>query len=184
MNFLLQLSARTLMLLAGMRGSPESLCECPDQARLCGIARDAVAAVELATRLPTTGPAAKEAAVVLLLSIAHHESGFWAEVQDDSLCHHGAWCDRGRSVSLYALFGGVAWIGHSRAEIVGSNLLATRLALHWLAVHARGGTLDAMTVRYAGARGRAARELAHGFDFTAHKVGLKRQGFTGLEWHR
>lgn len=101
-----------------------------DTARLQQVAADIWDATENA-KLPFTGPAARESSALVLVTIAHHESGFWSNVQDCSLCYPGsAWCDRGKSVTLFQLREGTFAFGKfSREELCANNKLATQRAL-------------------------------------------------------
>lgn len=143
-----------LLTLMRSAADPGSFCEDESNARLCGVASDAVMATQSARALPFDGPAAEPASIVALLSVAYHESGFRADVQDCTI--RG---DMGRSISLYQLHIGPARHGHSAEEICTDNLLATRLALRYLARTARRGSVYGMFWGYAGAPGKAALEL-------------------------
>ena len=147
-----------LLSLLGQRTDPDLYCDVPANARLCDVARDAATAVESATRLPFDGPAANEASTVLLLSIAWHESiQFRADVQTCGLKG-----DHGRSITNYQLHVGPARGVHSEAELCdpdAGNLLASRLALRWLARYARRGSLTGIVRGYAGGEGIGSREI-------------------------
>jgi hypothetical protein len=118
---------------------------------------------ETATSTLYCGPQAQEAASLALATVAVHESGLWAKVQDCSACYIGSQhCDRGFSVSIYQLHAGSrSWAGFTRTEICADNGLATRLALRILERH-RGARDAAGVVRgYArGGRHAAAGEMA------------------------
>ena len=143
-------------MLAMLRSSadPMTFCDDAEHARLCAVAEDTVAATDGARALPFDGPAAQSASIVALLSVAYHESGLREDVQDCTV--RG---DKGRSISLYQLHVGPARHGHTADEICSDNLLATRLALRYLARTARRGSVYGMFSGYAGAPGKAALEI-------------------------
>lgn len=144
-----------------------SLVDCSQDAdRLHGIAIDVASAVESAEVLPFDGDAAKEATALALIGTAFHESKFRADVQDCSLCSgKTAWCDHGRSVSIYQL---MLWRKSDRAKVCASNAAATKAALATLVKHARySGSSRSMFCGYAsgdpGRCGKAANRLYKGF---------------------
>lgn len=118
------------------------------EARLTAVAADIA---EVSSHHPIyCGDAGADATALALVAIADHESGWHPGVQDGSLCQPGSkWCDRGRSISLYQLRVGVAWGGHTRTEIDGSNALATRLALRVLSRFAARSVLTEQFCGYA-----------------------------------
>lgn len=98
-----------------------------ERERLTGIATD-IAKVSLAQPV-FDGPKGAEATAIALLTVAQMESGFWAKVQDCSICYPGSqWCDQGRSITLYQLQGRMAWGQYSREQLCESNTLATERA--------------------------------------------------------
>jgi len=148
------------LILAAHAGRPDA--GDPGQlARLRGVAEDIV---YVATEHPIW-PGAPERTAAALYAVARHESGFWSRVQDCSICYPGsAWCDRGRSVSLYQIRLGVK--GPRREELCSSNRVATQRAAEILRGGAKASTV-AMFSRYAGCWPdrpcKAARELDAGY---------------------
>lgn len=146
--------------------------------RACRIAQDIITTVDAASRLPFDGDAAKEAADVLLLSVAFHESGLRESVENCSYCEQNKLaCDGGRSMSMFQLMTGRAWMGHTKDEICTDNRLATKLALRWLTHFSRGGTTP-MFRSYAGCPNKrvgceAAAGLQTQFDVLARRAGLQ-----------
>lgn len=158
-----------------------------DRMRLHGVAQDIWAAADAipVDRQPFQGEAAKEASAVALTTIAFHESGFWQKVQDCSICYPGsAWCDRGRSVSLFQLReGSSSWGSYTRKDLCTDNSKAAERAMAVLARHRRAGVpvtlFDAYARGGAGiSPGRAAVEMSRIFDTFAPKAGLRVKGMT------
>ena len=73
------------------------------------------------------GGGADVALGMMLVAIAHHESGFLASV--DTCTRRG---DTGRSITLFQILRGPNWEGHSAQEICADRKLAVRLALNVL----------------------------------------------------
>jgi hypothetical protein len=103
------------------------------------IAKDAVPLDEVATDIVSVieaqdapqlfeGPARREAAALLLVAIAAHESGFSRAIDQ---CHRRG--DSGRSRTMWQLIGKVHLAGHSYKEVCADRRLAARLALATLA---------------------------------------------------
>lgn len=117
----------TIMLTVGTtrQGVPAPDPEA-ERARVTTIATD----IAKASQRPLFGgPRGIDATALALLTIAQTESGFWANVQDCTLCYPGsAWCDQGRSVTIYQLQGPMAWGGYTREQLCTSNSLATERA--------------------------------------------------------
>lgn len=160
--FLLTLNLILLAIGASpVKGEAEAelVCDAPDTAHLCVVARDIETAVEQADvtsfrhdqrsavppksigtlPLPFQGDLAREAAAAALVTVAWHESDrFSPAMMDCSACPLGGpRCDRGKSISIYQLHTGVSWMGYSRDEICSDNLIATKISLHWLSYHGR-----------------------------------------------
>lgn len=166
----------TLILQLTKQPAADSASACDTNPRACNIARDFIAAVDAAPRLPFDGPAAKETADVLLLAVAFHESGLRESVQDCTYCDTDPRaCDGGRSMSMFQLMRGRAWGKHTKEEICSDNRLAARLALHWLTRFSNGG-LPAMFQSYAGCARRAcvaSRQLQSQFEVLLGKTPLR-----------
>lgn len=124
------------------------------------------------------GEAKAEATTAVLYAIARHESGFWAKVQDCSICYYGsAWCDHGRSITLFQLReGSGTWGTYTRKELCEDNLKATERTALVLRGFSKSTTLM-MFNSYAGGGllrpVRAARELENIFQATLDKTGIK-----------
>lgn len=153
-----------------------------DKMRLNGVAQDIWAAADALPdqRQPFQGEAGKEATAVALTAISFHESGFWVKVQDCSICYPGsAWCDRGRSVSLFQLReGSSSWGKYTRAELCEDNAKAAERAAIVLARHRGASAPVTLFDGYAkgGASihpGQAAIDMAKYFDTFAKKAGIR-----------
>ena len=114
-----------LAMALALSGAPE-----PTPAMVT-VARAATYAVATAPSLPLTGPAAREGTIAMLVGVAWHESGFRADVVD---CRTRG--DSGRSVSAWQLMRGMAWAGHTQAEICRSPELTASLALRVITIQA------------------------------------------------
>lgn len=79
--------------------------------------------------LPFAGSAAREASALALVAIAHHESGFRAEVEDCRIVGTDH-----PSVTAFQLWGPFARGGHSRRALCTSPALAAERAL-WTLAH-------------------------------------------------
>jgi hypothetical protein len=99
-----------------------------DVPRLTSIAQDISEASIARQGEIFKGGGADVALGMMLVAIAHHESGFLASV--DTCTRRG---DTGRSISLFQILHGPNWEGHSAQEICGNRKLAVRLALNVLA---------------------------------------------------
>jgi len=159
-----------LVLALGPRG--------PDDAsRLTAVADDIWTASE--SRPAFCGPAAAEATAILLATVADHESGWRAGVQDCSLCVPGGqWCDHGLSAALWQLRRGGMWrTDEERAEICADNAVATRLALSLLRRYRRENTIEGMLRGYASGwtsqRSKAAADMATLFGRLSGKLRLR-----------
>jgi hypothetical protein len=95
--------------------------------RLTSIAQDISEAASARQAEIFHGGGADVALGMMLVAIAHHESGFLASV--DTCTRRG---DTGRSISLFQILRGPNWEGHSAEEICGNRKLAIRLALNVL----------------------------------------------------
>ncbi len=95
--------------------------------RLTSIAQDISEAASARQAEIFKGGGADVALGMMLVAIAHHESGFLASV--DTCARRG---DLGRSISLFQLLRGPNWEGHSAEAICGNRKLAVRLALNVL----------------------------------------------------
>ncbi len=144
-------------------------------ARLRGVVDDMVAVGK--SNPIFSGDAGSEATTVALYAVARHESGFWGKVQDCSICFPGsAWCDHGRSVTLYQIMRGSGWGTYTRQELCSDNRKASERAAIVLGRSAGRSSTLAMFNAYAGCQPwracRAARELESGFRATLAKVGV------------
>jgi hypothetical protein len=142
-NALAVLCLNVFLALAGstlLADSAEAMayCESDDTQPACSMA-DAIAQVAEAEVSPFAGPESAKGAVVALAVVAWHESRrLDPTIIDCSGCPLGGpRCDRGRSVSAFQLFQGVAWKGYAREDICQDSALAASLALHWLTYHGR-----------------------------------------------
>jgi hypothetical protein len=153
-----------------------------DKMRLHGVAQDIWAAADALpdNRQPFQGEAGKEASAVALVTVSFHESGFWSKVQDCSICFPGsAWCDRGRSVSLFQLReGSSSWGAYTRAELCEDNAKAAERAMVVLSRHRRSPLpvtlFDAYARGGAGIKpGQAALEMSRYFDQFSKKAGIR-----------
>jgi len=95
--------------------------------RLTSIAQDISEAASARQAEIFKGGGADVALGMMLVAIAHHESGFLSSV--DTCTRRG---DTGRSISLFQILRGPNWEGHSAEEICGNRKLAIRLALNVL----------------------------------------------------
>lgn len=95
--------------------------------RLTSIAQDISDAATARQGEMFKGGGADVALGMMLVAIAHHESGFLASV--DTCTRRG---DTGRSISLFQILRGPNWEGHSAEEICRDRKLALRLALNVL----------------------------------------------------
>jgi hypothetical protein len=95
--------------------------------RLTSIAHDLSEAAAARQGEMFKGSAADVALGMMMVAIAHHESGFLASV--DTCTRRG---DTGRSISMFQILHGPNWEGHSAEEICGNRKLAVRLALNVL----------------------------------------------------
>jgi len=98
-----------------------------DGPRLASIANDISEAASARQGELFQGTGADVALGMMLVAIAHHESGFLAAV--DTCTRRG---DAGRSISLFQILRGPNWEGHSAAEICGDRKLAVKLAVNVL----------------------------------------------------
>ena len=98
-----------------------------DAPRLTSIAQDISEASSARQAEIFQGGGADVALGMMLVAIAHHESGFLASV--DTCTRRG---DTGRSISLFQILRGPNWEGHTAEEICGDRKLAIRLALNVL----------------------------------------------------
>lgn len=98
-----------------------------DTTRLTSIAQDISEAASARQGEIFKGGGADVALGMMLVAIAHHESGFLASV--DTCTRRG---DTGRSISLFQILRGPNWEGHSAEEICANRKLALRLALNVL----------------------------------------------------
>lgn len=99
-----------------------------DTPRLTSIAHDISEAASARQGEMFKGGGADVALGVMLVAIAHHESGFLVSV--DTCTRRG---DTGRSITLFQILRGRNWEGHSAEEICANRKLAVRLALNVLA---------------------------------------------------
>lgn len=124
-------------ILSLAKGEAADLTERP---RLEALATDIELAVnDLGDTIPFTGPARKEAAGLVLVAIAYHESGFSARVQDCRLTGdriYGQAPSEGPSISLWQLKGRFARGKYSREEICSSPRLAAAQAMRVFTGHA------------------------------------------------
>ncbi len=144
-------------------------------ARLRGVVDDMVAVGK--TNAIFSGDAGPEATTVALYAVARHESGFWSKVQDCSVCFPGsAWCDHGRSITLYQIMRGSGWGAYTREELCSDNRKASERAAIVLGRSSSRSTTVSMFNAYAGCSTfrtcRAARELEAGFRATLAKAGV------------
>lgn len=153
-----------------------------DRLRLHGVAQDIWAATDAVPEdtLPFRGEAGKEASAVALVTVSFHESGFWSKVQDCSVCYPGsAWCDKGRSVSLFQLReGSSSWGAYTRAELCEDNAKAAERAMVVLSRHRQAPVpvtlFDAYARGGAGRQpGRAALEMSKYFDQFSKRAGVR-----------
>lgn len=98
-----------------------------DVPRLTLIAHDLSEAAAARRAEMFKGAAADVALGMMLVAIAHHESGFLPSV--DTCTRRG---DTGRSISMFQILHGPNWEGHSAEEICANRKLAVRLALNVL----------------------------------------------------
>ncbi|MEP7126336.1 MAG: hypothetical protein ABJE95_35720, partial [Byssovorax sp.] len=117
---------------------------------------------------------------MMLVAIAHHESGFLPSV--DTCTRRG---DTGRSISMFQILHGPNWEGHSAEEICANRKLAVRLALNVLvrplAQRGKGGkphltpqqVLNAYVSGSAGHATAAARDMCVVWERLARGAGLK-----------
>ncbi len=99
-----------------------------DTPRLTSIAQDISEAAAARHGEMFKGASADVALGMMMVAIAHHESGFLASV--DTCTRRG---DTGRSISLFQILHGPNWERHSAQEICTDRKLAVRLALNVLA---------------------------------------------------
>ena len=95
--------------------------------RLTSIAQDISEAAAARQGEVFKGTGADVALGMMIVAIAHHESGFLSSV--DTCTRRG---DTGRSISLFQILRGPNWEGHSAEEICRDRKLALRLALNVL----------------------------------------------------
>ena len=127
----------------------QEVCAQEAKAHLCTISQDMETVVTQASRLPFRGPARLEASAMVLVAIAHHESGFRPGIYDCSLCDGStARCDHGRSVSIYQMQKS-AWQGWDRESVCEDNHIASYLALSWY-TRFSGGSAKSSFRSYAG----------------------------------
>jgi hypothetical protein len=98
-----------------------------DTTRLTSIAQDISEGATARHPEIFKGGSADVALGMMMVAIAHHESGFLASV--DTCTRRG---DTGRSISLFQILHGPNWEGHSAQEICANRKLAVRLALNVL----------------------------------------------------
>jgi hypothetical protein len=98
-----------------------------DVPRLTSIANDLSEAAAARQGEMFKGGAADVALGMMLVAIAHHESGFLASV--DTCTRRG---DTGRSITMFQILHGPNWEGHPAEEICANRKLAVRLALNVL----------------------------------------------------
>ena len=95
-----------------------------DVPRLTSIAQDISEASSARQGEMFKGGGADVALGMMLVAIAHHESGFLLSV--DTCTRRG---DTGRSITLFQILHGPNWQGHTAQEICANRKLAVRLAL-------------------------------------------------------
>lgn len=146
-----------------------------DMVPLDEVATDVVSVVQAgdAPRL-FEGPGRREAAALLLVAIAAHESGFSRAI--DRCEKRG---DGGRSRTMWQLIGKVHLAGHSYAEVCKDRRLAARLALTALArawhknpYATPQRLINAYTAGTWTAETRASRDICSMWQTRAERVGL------------
>lgn len=111
--------------------------------RYRGIATEISSAVETAEQYPFEGPAAKTASAIALATIAQHESSYREAVRSCRVRGDG-----GQSISLFQLYRGRSWFGHSSTEICEDPVLAGKLALNVLDWYSTSRSLTSLFQGY------------------------------------
>lgn len=146
-----------------------------DVPRLTSIAQDLGEAASARQGEMFKGASADVALGMMLVAIAHHESGFLASV--DTCTRRG---DTGRSISMFQILRGPNWEGHSAEEICANRKLAVRLALNVLVRPLKGKprltpqqVLNAYVSGSPGHTTAAARDMCVVWERLARGAGLK-----------
>ena len=172
MEFVTRLAAIIIAVFSSQKPMTDA-----DQVRLQAVAQD-IWQVSSSPIFGGEDQDARRATALALVAVATHESAYWADVQDCSLCYPGsAWCDRGRSVTLFQLQGKMAWGPYTREELCKDNRKATERARHVLSRFTKSRSPLELFDGYAsgGLRmrpSRAARQLASGHASLLSKEGL------------
>lgn len=143
--------------------------------RLTSIAQDISEAAAARQGEMFKGGGADVALGMMLVAIAHHESGFLASV--DTCTRRG---DTGRSITLFQILRGPNWEGHTAEEICRDRKLAVRLALNVLVRplkdKARLSPQQILNAYVSGSPGRgtdAARDMCAAWERLARGAGLQ-----------
>jgi hypothetical protein len=151
-----------------------------ERPRLEALAADVALAVrDASAQNPFTGPARDEAAALVLVAVAFHESGFDARVQDCRLTgdrRRGQAPHEGPSVTLWQLKGAWARGGLTREEVCRSPRLAAAQALRVFAGHARRCARSPWLAAFQGyASGSCGRESLVAYRTQEGDVAVKQQ---------
>jgi hypothetical protein len=143
--------------------------------RLTSIAQDISEAATARQAEFFKGGGADVALGMMIVAIAHHESGFLASV--DTCTRRG---DTGRSISLFQILRGPNWEGHTAEEICKDRKLALRLALNVLVRPLKGQAsvspqqlLNAYVTGSPGRTADSAKDMCAVWEKLARGAGLK-----------